>query len=117
MQVTEDDSSVQGLEVSEEEQCQEHPHGVHKALFLQELIYNVPILALGFEDEKFSTAVEFHYGNSTKYLLISSILWVCLFAGGTLFFSQGIAVWCLAAALLLPKDCSRVCQTFISLAV
>lgn len=63
------------------------PRGVCKAVLLQELIYNLPVLALGFEDEKFFTAVEFHYGNSTKYLLIRGILWVCLFTGGTPFLS------------------------------
>lgn len=87
-------------EVSEEEQCQEHPRGVGKAVLLQELIYNLLILALGFEDEKLSTAVEFHYGNSTKYLLISGILWVCLFAGGTHFFLFGMTF--LSSVLLQP---------------
>lgn len=100
--VAEDDSSVLGLEVSEEEQCQEHPHGVGKAVLLQELIYNLLILALGFEDEKLSTAVEFHYGNSTKYLLISGILWVCLFAGGTPFFLFGMTF---LSSVLLQSCC------------
>ena len=56
-------------------------------MLLQELIYNLPILALGFEEEKFFTAVECHCENSTKSLLISNILWVHLLTGGTPFFS------------------------------
>lgn len=93
--ITEDDSSGLGLEVSQEDQCQEHPRGVYKAVLLQELIYNLPILAPRLEDEKSSTAAEFHYGNSTKYLLISGILWVCLFTGGTPFSSWGMTLFLL----------------------
>lgn len=100
--ITEDDCSVLGLEASEEEQCQEHPHGVHKAVLLQELIYNLRILALGFEDKEFSTAVEFHYGNSTKYLLIRGIIWVCLFTGGAPFFSWAMT---LPSGVLLKPCC------------
>lgn len=100
--VAEDDPSVLGLEVSKEEQCQEHPRGVCKAVLLQELTYNLPVLALGLEDEKFCTAVEFHYGNSTKYLLTSGILWVRLFTGSTPFFSWGMT---LPSSFLLQPCC------------
>lgn len=63
---------------------------MREAMLLQELIYNLPILALGCEKEKFFTALEFHYGNSTKSLLISNILRVCLLTGDTPFFSWGM---------------------------
>lgn len=43
-------------------------------MLLQKLIYNFPNLALGFEEERFFTVVEFHYGNSTKSLLIGNVL-------------------------------------------
>lgn len=76
-------------------------------MLLQELIYNLPIPALGSEEERLFTAMEFHYGNSTKFLLISNILWVCLLR--VAHFS-GTAFQLLTAATLVPRDCSKVSQ-------
>lgn len=53
-----------------------------KIVVFQALISNLFILALGFEEEKFFTTVDFHYGNSTKSLLISLVTWVCYFTEG-----------------------------------
>lgn len=69
-----------------------NPQGVHKAMLLQKLIYNFPNLALGFEEERFFTVVEFHYGNSTKSLLIGNVLRVWSLTGGTPFFSWGMTL-------------------------
>lgn len=56
----------QGLKVSGRNRWPEQSAQHAVMMALQELICNLPLLALGFEEEKF-TAMELHYGNNTIF--------------------------------------------------
>jgi len=62
-------------------------HSMKMIMVFQELISNLLILALGFEQERFFTTMDFHYGNSTRSFLINLITWVCFLTDGAHLFS------------------------------
>lgn len=80
----------QGNEVSKNNQWQEQPTWYAWDNTSPRVDLYLPILVLGIQEENFFTTVELHYGNTTKSLLISNILWVCLLTGGAPFFSWGM---------------------------